>query len=182
MIRQRRNLSAQACRLASREIARRIWKLPAMSRARRIAMYLAVGGEIDCSSVLERAVTAGREVYLPVLRGRALRFARYRPGDTLRSNCYGIGEPQVPAVRLLSGLQLDVVLTPLVAFDRRGNRLGMGGGFYDRSFAFLRKRAAWQRPKLIGLAHHFQCVDKLNARPWDVPLHSVITDVEVFEF
>jgi 5-formyltetrahydrofolate cyclo-ligase len=145
-------------------------------------MYLAVAGEVDCQAILERAVAAGREVYLPVLSGPALRFARYRPGDPLISNRFGIDEPAVDRLKLLSGRYLDVVLTPLVAFDLQGNRLGMGGGFYDRSFAFLRWRDAWRRPRLIGLAHHFQLVDKLRSQPWDVPLHSVITNTRVYVF
>ena len=145
-------------------------------------MYLAVGGEVDCTEILERAVAAGREIYLPVLSGPALRFARYQPGDPLIPNRFGIGEPQLDAIHLRSGQQLDVVLTPLVAFDLRGNRLGMGGGFYDRSFAFLRWRAAWRKPRMIGLAHQFQCVESLRVAPWDIPLQSVITETSAYEF
>jgi 5-formyltetrahydrofolate cyclo-ligase len=182
MNRQRRALPARVTRQAGRAVARRIWKLPAMRRARRIGMYLAVGGEVDCSTILERVISAGREVYLPVLGGPALRFARYRPGDPLISNRFGIGEPDVAAIHMLSGRQLDVVLTPLVAFDGHGNRLGMGGGFYDRSFAFVHWRTAWQRPRLIGLAHEFQRVGNLRVEPWDVPLHSVVTETQVYAF
>ena len=182
MIRQRRALPARVLRQSGRDVARRLWQLPAMRRARRIGMYLAVGGEVDCGAVLGQAISRGREVYLPVLSGPALRFARYRPGDPLIANRYGIGEPPVAPSQLLSGLQLDVVLTPLVAFDARGNRLGMGGGFYDRSFAFLRWRTSWRRPRMIGLAHQFQRVDNLRAAHWDVPLHAVITESFFYEF
>jgi 5-formyltetrahydrofolate cyclo-ligase len=182
MIRQRRALPARVTHQNSRAVARRVWKLPAMRRARRIGMYLAVGGEIDCTEILARAAAAGREIYLPVLSGPALRFARYQPGDPLVSNRYGIGEPQVAAIHLHSGLQLDVVLTPLVAFDLLGNRLGMGGGFYDRSFGFLRWRAAWRKPRMIGLAHEFQRVERMRVEPWDVPLQSVITEARVYAF
>jgi 5-formyltetrahydrofolate cyclo-ligase len=71
--------------------------------------------------------------------------------------------------------KLDVVLLPLVAFDRRGNRLGMGGGFYDRTFA-PRGRGRVSAPRLIGLAHGFQQVAELVDQPWDVPLRGVLTD------
>ena len=182
LIRRRRALPAQAVRRASRDVTRNAWQLPALRRARRIGMYLAVGGEIDCSGLLAQAHAAGREIYLPVLSGLALRFARYRPGEPLLANHFGIGEPAADKPRLVSGSALDVVLTPLVAFDANGNRLGMGGGFYDRSFAFLRWRIAWRRPRLIGLAHEFQRVETLRAETWDIPLLAAVTECGVYEF
>jgi len=182
LIRRRRRTPADVLRRASGEVARLAWQLPALRRARRIGMYFAVGGEIDCGALLARAHATGRQVYFPVLHGPALRFAAYRPGDLLVTNRYGIGEPRVDARQLLRGSQLDVVLTPLVAFDRRGNRLGMGAGYYDRSFAFRRRRTAWQRPRLIGLAHEFQRVESLRAQSWDVPLDAVVTDRQVYQF
>jgi 5-formyltetrahydrofolate cyclo-ligase len=91
-------------------------------------------------------------------------------------NRYGIPEPASVADGWLRGRDLDVVLAPLVAFDDTGHRLGMGGGFYDRSFGIIGRRAAWRRPFFVGLAYEFQHVDALAARRWDVPLHAVVTE------
>jgi 5-formyltetrahydrofolate cyclo-ligase len=101
-------------------------------------------------------------------------FVGWRPGGELRRNRFGIGEPRGPR---LPWRRLDLVLLPLVAFDAGGGRLGMGGGFYDRTFAALRaRRGQWQRPALVGLAHGFQRVAALPREAWDVPLAAVATE------
>ena len=147
--------------------------------ARRIACYLSNDGEMDPMPLIGLAWAMGKQVYLPVLshlRSDHLLFAPYAPGDALRANRFGIPEPVVALRHLVEARVLDVVLMPLVAFDLRGNRLGMGGGFYDRSFAFLRRRRHWLKPHLVGMAYEFQCVDALARRHWDVPLQGVVTE------
>ena len=147
--------------------------------SRRIASYFPNDGEIDPTAVLTRIWSLGKSAYLPVLsRGiqRRLRFAPARPGMELRHNRLGIPEPIVPDRELVDARILDLILVPLVAFDTAGNRLGMGGGFYDRTFDFLHRHQHWQRPRLLGLAHDFQLVEAIEADPWDVPLAGVITD------
>ncbi len=132
---------------------------------------------------MRKAWQLGKQIYLPVLNLRfhkRLWFAAYRDGDPLQPNRFGIPEPVVPFGQLRHPMQLDLVLTPLVAFDGQGNRLGMGGGFYDRSFAFLHHRNHWRRPHLLGTAHHFQqCTQPLPAQSWDVPLSGISTDREI---
>ena len=76
--------------------------------------------------------------------------------------------------------QLDVVIAPLVAFDESLNRLGMGGGYYDRTFAFRKRARVLRRPVLIGVAYSFQRVDRLQPENWDVPLDVVITEKESY--
>jgi 5-formyltetrahydrofolate cyclo-ligase len=76
----------------------------------------------------------------------------------------------------LTPIALDWIFVPVVAFDARGNRLGMGGGYYDASLAVLRHRQCWRRPRLVGLAHEFQRIDTLDVDNWDVPLHGILTD------
>jgi 5-formyltetrahydrofolate cyclo-ligase len=112
----------------------------------------------------------GKALYLPVIRGSSLVFRRYRPGDHLHHNRYGIPEP-APRQSELRADQLDLVLVPLVAFDPCCNRLGMGAGFYDRCFG-----RADARPRRIGLAHELQKVALVPQDPWDKPLHAVVTD------
>ena len=173
---RRQALPAGWIRTRSRLIARQLWRLPGLARARRIGCYLPVNGEVDCRFIIEAAWQRGREVMLPVLRGHRLRFAPWRPETITRANRFGISEPACPRRDEVDGRKLDVVVMPLLAFDRQGNRLGMGGGYYDRSFAFRLHRQRWRKPRLIGIAWQFQQVDALAARAWDVPLDAVITE------
>ena len=103
-------------------------------------------------------------------------FAPYQTGDKLIKNEFGIPEPAVSPRALIPARQLDVVFAPLVAFDLSGNRLGMGGGYYDKTFSFLTHRTKWRKPHLVGIAYDFQQVGNLDHFPWDVPLGSIITD------
>jgi 5-formyltetrahydrofolate cyclo-ligase len=103
-----------------------------------------------------------------------LRFAPWRPGDPLVSNRFGIPEPDVALSSLIDPEQMALVLLPLVGFDRRGQRLGMGGGWYDRSFAFrnLHRPPPW----LVGVGFATQQVDALAVEPWDVALDAVCSE------
>lgn len=151
---------------------------PVWAAAVHIAGYWACDGELDPAPLLEHAWAAGRQVYLPVLRDdHGLGFAPYRPDTPLHRNRFQIPEPAVSAAHWLEPAQLDVVLTPLLAFDRTGTRLGMGGGFYDRAFAFLRDPAYnGHRPTLLGLGYQCQQTAFLVRQPWDVPLDAVLTE------
>lgn len=182
MRRQRRALSARAQREASLRVARTLLRTHIFRSANHIGCYFANDGEIDLASLAQRACVMGKLIYMPVVDdGGTLRFARYRPGDDLCVNRFGIPEPRTRT--LFPPRLLDLVLAPLVAFDSAGNRLGMGGGYYDRTLAFLRHRRHWLRPRMIGVAHECQRVACLPAQPWDVPLHGVVTDrgFSVFE-
>lgn len=170
--RRRRALDGLAQRLAAQRLARRLARQAWFINAGAVAGYIAADGEIDPAPLLRFALAAGKQVYLPVLhQGDHLLFGRYRRGQRMRRNRFGIPEP---TGERLPPWALDLVLLPLVGFDRDGGRLGMGGGFYDRSFAFLRDGRA--KPRLLGLAHHFQEVERLPREPWDVPLAAVVTD------
>jgi 5-formyltetrahydrofolate cyclo-ligase len=183
----RRNMRARRCALSAREqrasseaMADRLVLSPLFLRSRRIAAYLCADGEMDPSPLLACAMAMGKRCFLPVLRAhpqRTLWFCEYRPGDPLLLNRFGIAEPSVRRRAPIPPWGLDLVLLPLVAFDGEGNRLGMGGGYYDRTFAYLHHRQLWRSPQLIGLAHDFQRVDRLPAQHWDVPLQGVATDV-----
>lgn len=183
---KRRALRASQQRAASYRLCRKISLSPLFRTANRIALYIAADGEIDPRPLAAIALTQGKQVYLPVLgrrNGRQLRFVRFRAGDRLRKNRHGIPEPRAagPAV---APWQLDLVLMPLVGFDAAGNRLGMGGGYYDRTFAPMLKTPAgavpklrrWPRqPRLCGVGHGIQQVDRLLPEPWDVPMTRVFT-------
>ncbi len=177
MRRARRDLTPGQQRHAARAIARRLARLPLLNRSRHIGCYIAADGEIDPAPFIATLWRRKKLCYLPVLQNRnRLNFAHYTKETKLERNRFRIPEPvqHRPIVQMKS--RLDLVFTPLVAFDANGNRIGMGAGFYDRSFAYLRRRTLWRRPKLVGLAHDFQRVAKLPAQPWDVPLNGVVTD------
>lgn len=181
---ERRALSRARHRAASALLARRLATLPAFQRARRVAAYWPADGEIDPLPALRRAAAAGKTCYLPVLcpqRDGHLHFAPWQPQTPLRRNRFGIPEPAVAPRHWLAPRMLDLVLLPLVGFDEAGNRLGMGGGFYDRSFAFLTHRR-WRRPCLVGVAFDLQRVDRLPRRAWDVPLDAVVSERECYRF
>ncbi len=176
---RRRRLDERQRHAAALALARRLASSPLLRNARRIACYFPCNGEMDLGPVMARLHAMGKQCYLPVLdetgSGR-LWFARYRPGDPLWCNRYGIPEPSRPRHWLVKPWQLDLILAPLVAFDPSGNRLGMGGGHYDRTLAFLLRRRCWHRPRFYGVAYEFQKVARLEQRPWDVPLDGVVTE------
>lgn len=182
LVRRRTGLPAdEVARVASR-ISRRLWRLGVLARCRRLACYVAVRQEAGCGDVITAAWSRGREVYLPVLRARELAFAPYRPGTRMVRNRYGIPEPAADGMDWCRSARLDVVLLPVVGFDLSGTRLGMGGGYYDRTFRFLLHRQRWHRPWLIGIAYDFQRVDALPRRCWDVSLDAVVTERHVYEW
>ena len=176
---QRRALSPQAQRLAARGLYRQLVHSALFRRARHIALYLPNDGEIDPRLLLRAAQQRGKATYLPVLspwpRSKMV-FQRVRAGQPLRKNRFGIHEPQRNLKQQRKVWTLDLVLMPLVGFDRHGARLGMGGGFYDRSLAYLKMRKKWHKPTLLGLAHGCQQVERLATASWDVPLQGTVTD------
>lgn len=175
---RRRGLSHAEQQHAARCLAQTLHRHPVYQRARSIAFYLARDGEIDPHRLLSRAVDEKRECYLPRLNvagDRHLDFIRHVPGERLENNRFGIPEPPYRADRLRPAWTLDLILVPLVAFDRGGNRLGMGGGYYDRSLDSCVRRTAMRRPQLVGLAHNCQDAGRIDDRGWDVPLDWIAT-------
>jgi 5-formyltetrahydrofolate cyclo-ligase len=142
----------------------------------RIAAYAALPWELDAAPLIERARARGCRIYLPrIARPRASRAMRFLElTGALKRNRLGIDEPaDTPTI---GARWLDVVFLPLVGFDRCGLRLGTGGGFYDRAFAFRHARQHWHAPRLIGIAYAFQEVERITPHPHDVPLDAVITE------
>ncbi len=155
--------------------------------ARRIAAYWPSDGELDPRPLVQAAIARGKVTYLPVLRrrfgsthGEALWFVRFVPGQRLYPNRFDIPEPKARGRHLRLPQQLDLILVPLVGFDADANRIGMGGGYYDRTLAYLKARQHWRRPRLIGLAHECQRLPRIEPAPWDVPLDAVVTEVRLY--
>ncbi|WP_355660564.1 5-formyltetrahydrofolate cyclo-ligase [Halomonas salifodinae] len=182
--RRRRALTAQERQQAAEALCRRLRALPEVQRARRLALYLPNDGEIDPTPLISWLRRRGCRVYLPVLCPLAVNrlwFVHYHPGTPMVKNRFGIPEPDTRhgahRARRLAAWALDLVLLPLVGFDAQGQRMGMGGGFYDRSFAFT--RGPGPRPRLIGVAHDCQRVAALPSASWDVPLDAIVSDRDV---
>lgn len=176
---QRRALSPHAQRHAAHGLYKQLAQHPLFRRARQIALYLPNDGEIDPRPLLRAAQKRGKATYLPVLSPwpqSKMVFQRVRVGQPLRKNRFGIYEPQRNYKQQRKVWALDLVLLPLVGFDRHGARLGMGGGFYDRSLAYLSLRKNWHKPTLLGLAHECQLVERVAMASWDVPLQGTVTD------
>jgi 5-formyltetrahydrofolate cyclo-ligase len=178
---RRRSLSTTAALQCAEEMAHRTARHPLLLNSQHIAAYLAADGEIDPWPLIESLWWLGKTVYLPVLTPfdkHKLWFAAFEPGDELAFNRFGIPEPV--RRRLKKPCALDLVLTPLVAFDKAGHRIGMGGGFYDRSFAFLKRRQHWHKPRLLGLAYELQKIDAIKPNTWDIPLHAIATEANIY--
>jgi 5-formyltetrahydrofolate cyclo-ligase len=178
----RRAIPAPARIAAAERLAERLLALPFLPTEGHVAGYWAMDGEISLHA-LQLRLPRGLRYCLPVLSGDTLRFAPWRAGEPLASNRYGIPEPDVAAAALVEPRAMALVLVPLVGFDARGNRLGMGGGWYDRSFAFRNGSAPGATappPWLVGAAFAAQQVEALATEPWDVALDAVCTENGMF--
>ena len=180
--RQREQLAPVARIAAARGVAAALEQLPEFLVDTRVAGYWAVGGELPLHAALVALQSRGQQYHLPVLQpGRRLAFAPWRRGVELQPNRYGIPEPACAPADLLAPEMLDLVLVPLLAFDRRGHRLGTGGGFYDRTFAFLRGLPRPAQPVLVGIGYSFQETAAIPAQGWDIQMDFVATERELID-
>ena len=172
----RRALTPGARLHAAHLIARHAERTLALRHGARVALYAALPQELDTRPLIELARRRGCRLYLPRIdRPRSARGMRFiEHGARLRRNRLGIEEPE--GQRAVGARWLDLVFLPLVGFDRRGVRLGTGGGYYDRAFAFRRWRQAWHAPLLVGIGFACQEVERLPLEPHDVLMDAVITE------
>ncbi|WNN43608.1 MULTISPECIES: 5-formyltetrahydrofolate cyclo-ligase [Winslowiella] len=177
----RQSLSDEQQQRAAEQVAEHALNFVPIQQAQNIALFLSVDGELNTRPLIAKLWQQKKQVYLPVLhpfcRGQLL-FVRYDANTQLQTNRLRIPEPPLTPGTLLPLSELEVVLMPLVAFDHHGNRLGMGGGFYDRTLQNWRQ----QRFVPIGLAHDCQQVDDLPVAEWDVPLSAMITPSKLWQW
>ena len=167
---------------AARAVASNALKTLPLHAGKRVAVYASLPSELNTAPLIELARERGCELYLPRIdRPRSARGMRFLAMDgALKRNRLGIDEPD-PAAARIGARWLDLVLLPLLGFDRSGVRLGTGGGFYDRAFAFRNHRHAWHAPRLVGLAYAFQELEAIEAAAHDVRMDAVITDEGVIQ-
>lgn len=173
---KRRAVSAAQRKFSAELIAQHVDRWMHLRPSWRIALYAALPEELDTTALMELARARGCRVYLPRIDrhnlGRRMQFVQM--SDRHRSNRLGIREPE--GMSIIGARWLDVVFLPLVGFDARGVRLGTGGGFYDRAFAFRRWRKAWHTPQLVGLAYSFQQLEAITPAAHDVLMDAVVTE------
>jgi len=185
---RRQKLSIQQQQDAALLLNKQLTVHPKIIQAKKIAMYLANDGELDTSLLIEWCWQQQKEVYLPVIhpfsKGQLL-FLKYHKNSEMITNQYGIKEPKLDIRDITVLSDLNIILTPLVAFDKQGNRLGMGGGFYDRTLAtWYSNIQSHSQTKLypIGIAHDCQLTTELPTDSWDIPLPEIITPTKKFSF
>lgn len=177
LIRQRRQgLSPASQQQAAIDLVRQFATHPQLVQMQHIALYLSNDGELDTGPLIESLWQQGKSVYLPILHPHKpgfLVFQRYSATTPMSQNKFGIAEPVLDVTKLKALPEIEMIGLPLVAFDGQGNRMGMGGGFYDRTLA----NAIYCQPAplLVGLAHQCQQVEQVPVESWDIPLDLVIT-------
>ncbi|BET97891.1 5-formyltetrahydrofolate cyclo-ligase [Xenorhabdus taiwanensis] len=177
----RQNLSPEQQSQFAQQAVKQAIAHAKIQQADKIALSLSFDGELDTRPLIQQLWRQNKQVYLPILHPFSrnhLLFLRYCADTPLIRNRFNIEEPQLDVRRVLPISELDVMFIPLVAFDYTGQRLGMGGGFYDRTLA------KWQQQNFypIGLAHNLQLVEKLPSESWDIPLPEIITPEKIWQW
>lgn len=174
--RRRRELSEDEQHWASIALVDRFREQPGLTRAETIALYLSIDGELESAPLIHWLWQRGKRVYIPVLhpfsRGQLL-FLHYHANSQVVVNRYGILEPRLDVREICPASELDLLCAPLVAFDSKGNRLGMGGGFYDRTLAMFPRLP--NPPQILGIAHDCQQVERIPVEHWDQPMPQLLT-------
>jgi 5-formyltetrahydrofolate cyclo-ligase len=178
---RRRQLSPAERIAAAQGLRSSLEQLPEFLTDARVAGYWATGGELPLNIAIGGLIERGQHFYLPIIDSdRRLRFVPWRSGEDVEPNRLGIPEPVNQAATTLPH-DLDLVLVPLLGFDRKGNRLGFGGGYYDRSFSFLQTVQRPAKPMLVGIGYAFQEVDQIETADWDISLDYIATENELID-
>jgi len=174
-LRARREMNANDRLFASQIICNRVTSSREFLSAKLIACYLPMRDEVDTRLIINRSWRANKRIFVPITRDKGKMFFReIRPDTTLRRNRMAIWEPETG--EMISPRQLQLVVTPTVAYDNHNHRIGMGGGYYDRCFSFLKHRRHWLKPKLLGVAFDCQKVEKISPNTWDIRLYKIFSD------
>ena len=178
---KRRSLSPHLQHSASEQLASYLCNESVFIDAQKIGFYIANDGEIDPAALMASAENLNKQCFLPIVgpnKTNNLYFGPFDANAKLKPNRYGILEPTFVEGKSVCPQSLDVLFMPLVGFDRQGNRIGMGGGYYDRALAFMKEQA---NPSLtlVGLAHSIQEVPQISSQSWDIPLHLIATEKEL---
>lgn len=184
LVQRRRQLTPAERVAAARGLRDSLEQLPEFLTDKHVAGYWATGGELPLNLAIAPLADRGQTFYLPIVTKsggkRRLTFAPWATGEDVESNDMGIPEPKA-SEHIVEANRLDLVLVPLLGFDRKGNRLGFGGGYYDRSFEFLHGQERPAQPLLVGVGYHFQELDAIETAEWDISLDYIATDKELID-
>jgi 5-formyltetrahydrofolate cyclo-ligase len=184
LVQRRRQLTPAERVAAARGLRDSLEQLPEFLTDKHVAGYWATGGELPLNLAIAPLADRGQTFYLPIVTKsggkRRLTFAPWATGEDVESNDMGIPEPKA-SEHIVEANKLDLVLVPLLGFDRKGNRLGFGGGYYDRSFEFLHGQQRPAQPLLVGVGYHFQELDAITTAEWDISLDYIATDKELID-
>ena len=179
---KRKHLTTKESHDMSHGISQKIIRSKWIREYSNVGIYHPVNGEVNALQLTDFMWSINQQIFLPMINKKKLLFGKLRPDSKLKKNCFGIPEPCVTRNNQVSADLLDMVFVPLVAFDLNGFRIGMGSGYYDRTFAKRLTTKDLKHPVLIGLAYEFQKQECLNHQPWDVPLDMVVTELKTYKF
>lgn len=163
---------------AARDAARCLVNNAVFKSSQHIACYFSQKNEFDTGPLIEAAWAARKNCYLPILSNKGiLLFAAYDQHTALTPNRFNILEPS--SINIFPIEEFDMVLMPLVGFDLQGHRLGMGGGYYDKTFEFLHHKKL-TKPFLLGLAFETQKMENIPTESWDISMNGVLTEKQLY--
>ena len=177
---KRSQLSEKELSLTSKAITERIRSFKFSKELTKIGIYYAVNNEVDVHPLCEILWQENKRVYLPIVEKKKLLFGEYRNTSNLKNNRFKIPEPIVGLESQISAFELDLIFMPLVAFDPMGNRIGMGGGFYDRTLDNKQLDNDLKKPILVGVAYEFQKQNQIQPNSWDIPLDMIFTESKIY--
>lgn len=180
VITARQALTAPQCLAAATKISTQLFNLAIFQKSEKIACYLSFKNEVNTRNIVEKIWQLEKSCYLPIItQDKNLRYAPYRQTTLLKKNKYSLLEPKF-GNHLIEASSLDLIITPLVAFDESGTRIGWGHGHYDRCFHFLQNKVRPDKPYLLGIAYELQKQNHLTRESWDIPLDAIITESTIY--
>ncbi len=177
---KRKQLSHESIKLMGNDILKNIQASISFEDHQKISTYFSVNNEVDTSELNNYLWCINKNLFLPKIKHDLLVFGGYSQDQELSLNNYGIPEPDHIDKKFIGAEQCDLMFIPLVAFDSKCNRIGMGGGYYDKTLAFKKENKLKNKPLLVGLAYEFQKIDTIEKNTWDVPMDAIITENKTY--
>ena len=178
---KRKQLSDESLKLIGNDILKNIQASISFDDYQKISTYFSVNNEADTSELNNYLWSINKDVFLPKIKQDTLVFSGYNKDQKLSLNNYGIPEPDHIDENLIEAAQCDLMFIPLVAFDSKCNRIGMGGGYYDKTLAFKKGGEFKNKTLLVGLAYEFQKIDSIEKNAWDIPMDAIITEDKTYK-
>lgn len=175
ILEMRKKLTPEFQYKSSKKICTKISELSEFQNAKKVAFYKSINEEVTLQDLIDTSLNKGKYCYLPVVDDdNSLFFLPINAQSLLVENKFKILEPQGDKNIAECSEKIDIIIVPLVAFNKDGARLGMGKGYYDRALANNNNSL------LIGVAYEFQLQPNIKPQPWDVQLHAIVTEKNIY--